>query len=326
MRLRHRLAMVVTALLLSLSSAHAQTDYPTKTIRILIGFPPGTAPDIASRAIGDRLSKTWGVPVIVENVTGASGNLATERAAKATSDGYTLLMAGSAAIVINPTLNQNLPFEPVRDLAPVSQICMTPNILLVPHNVPAKSVQELVALARAEPGKLTFGSAGLGTSQHLAGELFKTMAGIDILHVPYRGGTAFIPDLLGGRLSMAFTNISNALPMMRGGKVTALAITSLKRSPSAPDIPTMAELGFPNFDATVWFGVMAPTQTPAPIVAKIRDELIKAMNTPEVQKTFLDLGMLPIGNTPDEFAEAIKTETARWAKIIKASGAEAVAR
>ena len=243
------------------SPAFAQT-YPDKPIRILVGFAAGGPADITARLIGDRLSEAWGKPVIVENVTGAAGNLATDRVAKSAPDGYTLLAAASATIVTNPSLYQKLPFDPVKDLAPITQAVYTPNILAVHPDVPARSVQELVAYARANPGKLTFGSAGAGTSQHLAGELFKTMAGIDIQHVPYRGIAAVMPDLIAGRLTMAFGNISAVLPFVRDGKLRPLAVTSTRRYASVPDLPTMIEAGFPGFDSTAWFGLMAPAGTP----------------------------------------------------------------
>ena len=210
------------------SPAIAQT-YPDKPIRILVGFAAGGPADITARLIGDRLSEAWGKPVVVENVTGAAGNLATDRVAKSAPDGYTLLAAASATIVTNPSLYQKLPFDPVKDLAPITQAVYTPNILAVHPDVPARSVQELVAYARANPGKLTFGSAGPGTSQHLAGELFKTMAGIDIQHVPYRGIAAVMPDLIAGRLTMVFGNISAVLPFVRDGKLRPLAVTSARR-------------------------------------------------------------------------------------------------
>ena len=253
--------VALLALALLTSNASAQT-YPDKPIRILVGFAAGGPADITARLIGDRLSEAWGKPVVVENITGAAGNLATDRVAKSAPDGYTLLAAASATIVTNPSLYQKLPFDPVKDLAPITQAVYTPNILAVHPDVPARSVQELVAYARANPGKLTFGSAGPGTSQHLAGELFKTMAGIDIQHVPYRGIAAVMPDLIAGRLTMVFGNISAVLPFVRDGKLRPLAVTSTRRYGSVPDLPTMIEAGFRDFDSTAWFGLMAPAGTP----------------------------------------------------------------
>jgi len=311
------------SLLLIAGAANAQTSYPDKQVRILVGFAAGGPADIAARIVADGLSEAWGKPVVVENLTGAAGNVATDRVAKSTSDGYTLVMAASATIVTNISLYDKLPFDPVKDLAPISQVCFTPNILAINNDVPAKSVQELVALARSRPGELTFGSAGVGTSQHLAGELLKTMAGVSLQHVPYRGIAQVMPDLLGGRLTMTFGNISAVLPLMREGKLRALAVTSTKRSAFVPNLPTMAEQGFAGFDSTAWFGLMAPTGTPAPIVAKLHAETAKILARADVREKFGTLGMEVIGNTPAEFADVIKAETPVWARIIKESGAKA---
>src|SRR5262249_10012812 len=221
--------------------ALAQASYPEKPLRLLSGFPAGGPSDIVARLVGDKLGEALGKPIVVEDVTGASGNIASERVAKSAPDGYTLLMGTSGMIVVNPSLYQKLTFDPVKDLAPIVEICVQPNFLVVHNDVPAKSVAELVALARAQPGKLTFASGGVGTSKHLAGELFKSMAKIDIVHVPYRGVSVAVPDLLAGRVNMAFLVAPAALPQVREGKLRAFAVSSLKRSPAAPDLPTMAE-------------------------------------------------------------------------------------
>jgi tripartite-type tricarboxylate transporter receptor subunit TctC len=305
--------------LLTAGDAVAQT-WPDKPIRILVGFAAGGPADITARLIGDRLSEAWGKPVIVENVTGAAGNLATDRVAKSAPDGYTLLAAASATIVTNPSLYQKLPFDPVKDLAPITQAAYTPNILAVHPDVPVRSVQELVAYARANPGKLSFGSAGIGTSQHLAGELFKTMAGLDIQHVPYRGIAAVMPDLIAGRLTMAFGNISAVLPFVRDGKLRPLAVTSARRYASVPDLPTMIETGFPGFDSTAWFGLMAPAGTPPDIIEKVHRESVRILALPDVRARFAALGIEVIGNTPAEFAAVIAAETPQWAKLIRDIG------
>ena len=244
-----RLAASTLALPAVTRFAWAQS-YPDKPIRILVGFAPAGPADIAARVLGDKLTEAWGKPVVIENVTGAAGNVSAERAAKAAPDGYTLLLGASSTISTNISLYEKLGFDPVKDFVPISQLCVTPNILAINNDVPAKSVSELVALAKAQPDALTFGSAGVGTSQHLAGELFKVRAGIKLQHVPYRGIAQVMPDLLGGRLTMVFGNISALLQLSRENKVRALAVTSLKRAPSLPDIPAMAEQGFPGFDAT----------------------------------------------------------------------------
>jgi tripartite-type tricarboxylate transporter receptor subunit TctC len=306
-------------LLLMMAPAAAQT-YPDRPIRLLVGFAAGGPADISARVLGDRFAEAWGQPVVIENLTGAAGNIATERVAKAAPDGYTLLLAASATIVTNPSLYQKLAFDPVNDLTPISQVCFTPNLLVVPNDLAVKSVKELVAYARAQPGTLTFGSAGVGTSQHLAGELFKTMAGIDIQHVPYRGIAAVMPDLLGRRLTMAFGNISAVLPLVREGRLRALAVTSARRSASVPNLPTMIEEGFAGFDSTAWFALMAPARTPAPVIAKLHREAARILALPDVRKRFDELGMEVIGNTPAEFAAVIKAETPQWAKVIKEAG------
>jgi|EndMetStandDraft_8_1072994.scaffolds.fasta_scaffold48045_3 tripartite-type tricarboxylate transporter receptor subunit TctC len=315
-----QLLAAALCVVLTAGVASAQSNYPDKPIRILVGFAPAGPADIAARVVGDKLAEAFGKPILIENVTGAASNVATDRVAKAAPDGYTLLLAASAAIVTNISLYEKLPFDPIKDLAPISQICFTPNILAVNNDVPARNVAELVALARIKPGELTFGSAGVGSSQHLAGELLKSMAGINLQHVPYRGIAQVLPDLLGGRLTMVLGNISAVLPLAREGKVRAFAVTSLKRSPAAPELPTMAEQGFAGFDATAWFGLMAPAGTPEPILKKLHAETIRILALPDVRKKFDDLGMETIGNTPTEFAAVIKAEIPQWAKVIKDSG------
>jgi tripartite-type tricarboxylate transporter receptor subunit TctC len=319
--LRMRICVVALSLFAA-APALAQT-WPDKPVRLIVGFAAGGPTDVAARVVGDKLAETWGKPVIVENVTGAAGNVAADRVAKAAPDGYTLFAAASATIVTNPNLYQKLTFDPVKDFAPITQVGFTPNLLVVPTDLPVKSVAELVAHARANPGTLTFGSAGVGTSQHLAGELFKTMAGIDIQHVPYRGIAAAIPDLLAGRISFAFGNITTMTPLVREGKLRALAVTSFRRWPSVPDMPTMIELGFRDFESSAWFALMAPAGTPAAIIDKLHRETVGILARPDVRKRLDEIGMEPIGNTPAEFAAAIAAETPQWAKVIKDAGIKA---
>ncbi len=309
------------ALLLAGAGAAAQARYPERTVRILVGFAPAGPADIAARLVADKLGQSWGKPVVVENVPGAAGNIATERAAKAPPDGHTLIMATSANLIF-PSLFK-LAFDPIKDLAPISQVCVAPNMLVVHNEVPARSVAELVALARARPGMLTFGSGGVGTTQHLAGELFKSMAALDLRHVPYRGIAAALPDLLAGRLDLAFGNISAVLPLVREGRLRALAVTSPQRWAASPDLPTMAESGFPGFDATAWFGLMAPAPTPAAILAQLHGEIVRIVALPDIRKKFDDVGMAVIGNTPAEFAREIALQTPKWAKVIEQAGLKA---
>ncbi|MGC1552129.1 MAG: tripartite tricarboxylate transporter substrate binding protein [Bradyrhizobium sp.] len=313
-------AFALLLVLLAAEMASAQSGYPNRPVKILVGFTPGTAPDLVARMLADRFAEVWGTAFVVEDVPGAGSNIATERVAKAAADGYTLLMGGNSSLVINPSLYETLPFDPLRDFAPISQIFIAANVLAVPIEVPVKTVAELVALARAAPGKLSYGHAGVGTSQHLGAELFKYMAHLDIASVPYRGTTALMPDLLANRVSMSFANIVNVLPLAREGKLRALAITSIKRSPLAPDLPTMAESGFLGFEAVPWFGLVAPIGTPQGVLDKLHDETVKALATPAMRKKFDELGLEAVGNTPAEFTEVIRRETPEWAKVIKDAG------
>ena len=298
--------------------ARAQA-YPTRPVRLLVGFAPGGPNDIVARLVGERLSAIWGKPVVIDNVTGAGGNLAADRVAKSVPDGHTLLMAGAAQIVVNLSLYEKMTFDPIKDLTPISQVSSFPNILAVHNHVPAKTVQDLVALARSQPGELTFASGGVGTSNHLGGELFKSMARIDIRHVPYRSLALAVPDLLAGRVSMAFLS-TTYLQLMHEGKLRGFAVSSSKRAAAALDLPTMAESGFPGFDATGWFGLMAPVGTSLAVVDKVHRDAANILSLPELRKKFDELGLEPIGNTPAEFAAVIKSEILQWAKVIKEAG------
>lgn len=304
-------------------AALAQANYPDKPFHILVGFTAGVAPDVTSRLFGDKWNETWAKGVVVENVTGAGGNIAVERTAKSAPDGYTLAMGGNASLVINPNLMGKLGYDPLKDFAYISQVFIVPNLLVVLPDFPAKNIKELVALAKAKPDLLVAGHAGIGTSQHLAGELFKYMAGVKMQQVPYRGTTQILPDMLAGRLNIFFGNISNVLPLVRAGKLRAFAVTGRKRSPQIPELPTMEELGYPGFEATAWFGLMGPAGTPQPIVSKIHDETVKVMAQPDVRSKLEGLGLQLVGNTPDEFLGVVKRELPAWAKVIKEAGIQA---
>ena len=319
MRLASNL-LAALLVLLAAQTASAQSGYPNRPVKILVGFTPGTAPDLAARILADRFAEVWGSPFVVENIAGAGSNIATDRVAKAAADGYTLLMGGNSSLVINPSLYETLPFDPIKDFAPISQVFIAANVLAVPPELPVRTVAELVALAKAEPGKLSYAHAGVGTSQHLGAELFKYMAHVDIAAVAYRGTTALMPDLLANRISMSFANIVNVVPLAREGRLRALAITSIRRSALAPDLPTMAESGFPGFEAVPWFGLLAPTGTPKDVLDKLQSETVKALARPEVRRKFDELGLEPVGNTPAEFAAIIRKETPEWAKVIKDAG------
>ena len=307
--------------LMMASDAIAQTNYPAKPIRMLVGLAAGGPADTVARLVGDELSKGLGRPVVIENVVGAAGNLATDRVAKAAPDGYTLLLATPGPISFNPILDHKLPYDPIKDFAPISKLCFTPNILVTHIDLPVQNVQELVLLARSQPGKFTFPSGGVGTSDYRAGELFKSMARLDIRHVPYRSIATAVPDLLAGRITMAFASTPVALPLVREGKLRPLAVTSLIRSAAAPDLPTMAESGFPAFDITAWFGLMAPVGTPEPIIDRLHREAVRVLALPGLRKKFDELGLETIGSSPAEFAAATQAEILRWTKVIKDSGA-----
>jgi tripartite-type tricarboxylate transporter receptor subunit TctC len=316
------IAAVLAALsaLLLADNALAQAGYPDRPVKMIVAFPPGGPSDIVGRLMAERFTEAFGKPFVVENISGASGNIGTERAAKAAADGYTLLLSAPGPLVVNPSLYRKLPFDPVRDLAPISQLCFTPNVLVVNNDVPAKSVQELVALARANPGKLSFASGGAGTSNHLASELFKLMAKVDIQHVPYRGVSVSVPDILGGRIPMAFLSTPTALPLVRDGKLRALAVGSAKRWPAAPQIPTMEEAGIRGFNSIVWHSFLAPGGTPPAIVERLHREAVRILALPDIRRKFEDQGLAVVGNTPAEFAALIKAEGQQWAKVIKEAG------
>jgi tripartite-type tricarboxylate transporter receptor subunit TctC len=317
---------IITALLAALAAvatatgAFAQSNYPNRAIKVIVGYAPAGPVDIIARVMSDKLASLWGKPVIVENVPGAGGNISGDRVAKAAPDGYTLLMGSNALLAINPSLYKTMSFDPGKDLIPICEAVYSPNLLVVPNDVPVKSVKELVEYARAHPGKLTYGSAGVGTTQHLAGELFKAMAHLDIQHVPYRGASPVITDLLAGRLTMFFGAIAPLLPLVHEGKVRALAVTSPTRFPAVPDMPTMIELGYPGFVSILSIGLMAPAGTPPAVIEKIHQASVKVLSMPDVRKKLNKIGMEVVANSPAEFKAAIDAERPQWAKIIKDAG------
>jgi len=298
----------------------AQLSFPTRTIRVLSGFTAGTAADVVARILADKLSDELGSPVIVENVVGASGNVAGDRVAKAEPDGHTLVLAASSAIVINPSIYKKMTYDPIRDLAPIARVCSYANILTVNNDLPVKNVHELVELARTRPGALTYGHPGAGTTIHLSGELLKSTAKIDISPIPYRGGANFLPDLLSGRLSMFFMTPPTALPLIRNGKVKGLAVTSLQRLAIAPEIPTMAESGFAGFDITVWYGLMAPIRTPKAVIDRLYQATAKALAAADTRTRYNEIGNDVIAGTPEEFSSVVQLEAPRWTKLVKEIG------
>jgi len=303
------------------AQAQAASNYPNKPIHIIVTFTSGGAPDILARLIGEKLNAAWGQPVIVDNKPGAGGNIGADFVAKGAPDGYNLVLGTVGTHSINGALYQNMPYDMVKDFTPVTLLASTPNMLVINNDVPAKNLTEFMALGKKE-GKMTFASSGSGTSIHVSGELFKTMTGIDMQHIPYKGRASAIPDLLGGRVTMMFDNMPSSLPLVREGKLRALGVTSSKRSAAAPDIPTLAESGLPGFEAVSWFAMFAPANTPAPIVNKLQGEISKILKSPDISKKLLDLGLDPSGSTPAELAAYQKSEIAKWSKVVKDSGAK----
>jgi tripartite-type tricarboxylate transporter receptor subunit TctC len=290
---------------------------------MVVTFPTGGAPDILARTISEKINPAWGQTVVVDNKPGAGGNIGAEFVARAPADGYTLVMGTVGTHSINGSLYAKMPYDMVKDFAPVTLIASTPNLLVVNNDVPAKNLTELIALARAKPGQLTFGSPGIGTSVHVSGELFNSLAGVRTTHVPYKGRQMAIPDLLGGSITMMFDNMPSALPVVKEGKLRAIGVTSSKRSPSAPEIPTIAEQGLPGFEATSWFAVFAPAGTPRPVIDQLHAEMVRIFNLPDVQQKLRTLGLDPILGGPDELARVQQSEIAKWAKVVKDSGAKA---
>ncbi|MDM0089598.1 MULTISPECIES: tripartite tricarboxylate transporter substrate binding protein [unclassified Variovorax] len=317
------LATVAAAGALSLAplAAQAQAAFPSKPITIIVPFSAGGTTDILARVVGLHMGTDLGQPVVVDNRAGAGGNIGGQAAARAPADGYTLFMGTVGTHAINQSLYKKMPFDPIKDFAPLSRVAMVPNLLVVNPGQPYKSVKELIAYGKANPGKINFGSSGNGSSIHLSGELFKQMTGVDMQHVPYRGSAPAVSDLLGGQISVMFDNMPSAIQHVKGGKLRALAVTTAKRSPALPDVPTIAEAGVPGYEATSWFGLLAPAGTPAPIVAKLNAAILKALADPEVKKKLAEQGAESHGEKPEEFAAFIKSETAKWGKVVKESGA-----
>ena len=318
MTLKHLL--LAFALGLAAAAAGAQTGFPTKPIRLVVGFPAAGAPDLLARLFADKAQ--FGQPVVVDNVPGAGGNIGADKVAKASADGHTLLMGTVGTHSINGALYARMPYDMVKDFSPVAHVASAPNLLVVTNDLPVKSVAELIAYMKANPNKLSFGSPGIGTSVHVSGELFKSLTGTTMQHVPYKGRQFAIPDLVGGQIQLMFDNMPSALPMARDGKIRALAQTTAKRSPAAPDVPTVAET-VPGFEATTWFAVFAPAGTPKDVVARINAELVRVFKLPEVADKLKTIGLEPWISTPDELARYQASEIVKWAKVVKDSGAKA---
>jgi tripartite-type tricarboxylate transporter receptor subunit TctC len=306
----------------TLPAALAQ-NYPTRPIRIIAQFTPGTSTDILARVIGQKLTETWGQQVVVDNRPGAGGVVGTELGAKAAPDGYTLTMAVSSAFGINPTLYAKLPYDAIRDFAPITNIALTPQTLVAYPAYAAKSVKELVALAKGKPGQTNYASLGSGSTSHLTMEMFRSAAGIQLNHIPYKGSPAAHAELFSGQIPIMFDAIPAVLPHVKSGRLRGMGIATLKRSPFLPEVPTVAEAGYPGFEAVGWIGIAAPARTPTPVLDKLNVEIVRIINTPEMKERLATLAFTPVGDTREQFARFIKAEIAKWGKAVKDSGAKA---
>jgi len=315
---------LLAALAFFAQSVHAQAGWPQREVKVLIGFSPGGTTDIVTRLVSADLARAWGQPIVIENRPGAGGNIAGELTARAKPDGYTLMMGSVGPLAINATLYRSIGYDNLKDLAPVTLVAHVPNMLVfAPRALQAGTFQEFVALLKANPGKYFYASTGSGTSSHLSGELLKLRAGVDITHVPYKGAVALNDVLSGESVHFMFATIPSAIHHVRSGRLRALAVTSTKRSAGVPELPTIAESGFPDFDASSWFGLVGPAGLPRALAERISADLARVLAQPGMREKFVQQGADPVGSTPQEFGEYMRAETAKWAKLVKASGATA---
>lgn len=320
--MRQIFRIAAASVALAASSMTSAQSYPVKTVRIVVPGPPGGASDILARTVGQKLSENLKQQFIVDNRAGASGIIGTELTARAAPDGYTFMLGHTGTHAINISLRKSLPYHPVKDFVPITLVATAPNILISHPSLPAKSVKQLIELARSRPGQMTYASAGTGFSQHLAGVLFCDMAGVKMLHVPYKGSAPGLTDVIAGNVLLMFPNIPAALPHLKSGRLRALGVTSLKRSSIFPEVPAIAET-LPGYEATAWFGFFAPAGAAPELVALLNAETVKAMEDPQVRERIRSLGADPVGNTPDQFLAYVNAEIAKWAKVIKRGGVEA---
>ncbi|MGH8703678.1 MAG: Bug family tripartite tricarboxylate transporter substrate binding protein [Burkholderiales bacterium] len=315
------MVLLCAALAAAFLPAQAQ-QYPTRPVRFVVPFAPGGSVDTLARTVGPRLADTLGQQVVVDNRPGGNGDIGMLIVAKAPPDGYTLLLGYIANLAIAPSLYAKMPYDPVKDYAPITQIATSPNVLTAHPSVQVKSLKELIALARAKPGAVNFASTGIASVGHLTGELLNNLAGMKMTHVPYKGGGQAIIDLVGGHVQVMFSGFSAAMPHIKSGKIRALAVTGAGRSPALADVPTIAEQGFPGVEATAWYGVLAPAGTPKPVVARLHGEIVKVLKLPDVVQRLDALGFELVGSTPEQFSAYIRSEIKKWEKVVKASGAK----
>jgi tripartite-type tricarboxylate transporter receptor subunit TctC len=316
------LAIAVTFLPTLAAAQIASGAYPTHPVKLVVPFPPGGPLDVTGRAIAQKLTEAWGQSVVVDNRPGAGGNIGADLVAKSPADGYTILMGALSTHAVNPSLYAKMPYDAVKDFAPITLVAITPNVLVVNPSLPVHSVQELIAYAKANPNKLSFGSGSNGSAGHLAGELFKVDTGTDIVHIPFKGGAPAMQALLAGETQLMFDNLANSMPQVKAGKLRALAVTTAVRSKLVPELPTMAEAGLPGFDISTWFGLFAPAGTPPDVVAKWNAEVTKILSSPEMRERLNAQGAEPAPTTPAQFAAFIASELPKYARIVKASGAK----
>lgn len=317
MKTTHFITLALLTLTSTLSSAQTQAQtYPQKPIRLIVPFTPGGSTDILARSIGTELTKAWGQSVVIENIAGAGGSIGADKAAKSPADGYTLLMGHIGTLAVNPSLYPKLPYNPLKDFAPVAWVARVPNVLVVNNSVPAKNVQELVALAKSKPGQLSYGSGGNGSAANLATEYFKMQTQTAIVHIPYRGTAPAVTDLMGGQIQMLFTGAPAVMGQVKNGQLRALAVSSPKRLEALPDLPTVAEAGYKNFEADQWYGVVAPAGTPRDIVLKLNQQINIALNSPELKKRLNTEGAVATPETPEVFGKLIAQEIERWRPVI----------
>lgn len=320
--MKRKFIRATLALLIAAAGAAAAQGYPAKPVRVVVGFAAGSSSDVTMRILAPKLTEVWGQSVIVDNRPGAGGNIAAQFVASAPPDGYTLLFP-SASIAIAQSYYRKLPYNAVTDLAPVALASSMPNLLCVNPSLPVKSVKELIALAKTRPGEILYSSSGAGSSDHMATELFSHMAGIRMAHVPYKGGPQALSEVISGEIAMVITGLPAALPQVKAGRVRAIAVTTVKRTPAVPGLPTVAEAGVPGYEHTLWNGMFAPAKTPAAIVGKVSDDLARAVRLPDVQERFAALGIEPVGNSPQQFDRFFRAEVEKWAKVVKATGLQA---